>query len=482
MGSLRRYAMVGWLSLGLLAPLHAVAQAAETEESEEPSAPSTETAEYPFYDPSSGITAPAVEARGWDIPPGTEPEDVVLAPPRVILSIPRMTLQVVFFPIQGLIYLTEHGNVVAHVNKVLYWNDAHTVGFLPLFSYSSDYGFTAGVRVFHKDLFGHDEHLRVKARFGGRYKMGYEFRFGGDRLGGSRLWLETLVRYEVEPGLYFAGLGIPDGLAPHEGLADPREASIVSYFHQERFLGLLRLGTTMGQPGRQAQVGATAIFNRREFGQDETGKASIDDVYDTAAIPGFDRGVTELELDGTLVVDTRRTPGLDSTGGYLELFGGAALPVNGYAFAHYGLELSGTINLYRHNRLLTFRTALEAVHGPTERIPFTSLPRLGGADRLRGYHEDQFRDEKFILGSVEYHYPIHANIHGELFFDAGHVAGEYEELFGDMERWKLGGGGGLIFGSMDSVFLRVELAYGDGFHFFLSTDLAAAFEGRSTLL
>jgi hypothetical protein len=444
--------------------------ASAEDEPEEGDDAETERPVETLYDlTDSDVSAPD-EARRWEVRPGTEPEDVALAAPRVLLTPPRGLAQLVFAPIQGLLFVAERHDVVAHVEKVLYWNDEHTAGLLPMVYYGSGMGWTAGADLFHGDVFGHGEELRSSARFGGRFNQGYQVRFRGDRIGGSRLWLDARARFEINPRLYYAGIGVADG-----------EAQSTRYL-QRRVLGVMRAGVTLGSSGRRVQAGVTGIVNRRDFGPAATDDLSIEEGYDTAQLPGFCGGANTLEVNGTLIVDTRRRYGLDSAGGYLELFGGGAVPIGGYAYGHYGLELRGTINLYRHTRLLTFRGAVEAVHGPTDRIPFTDLPRLGGADRMRGYEEDQFRDEKLVLASVEYYYPIHDNVLGQLFIDAGYVAPSYVDLFTQIRRWKLGAGGGFLVGNPDSIGLRIDLSYGDGFHLFLSTDLAAAFDGRSTRL
>ena len=208
-------------------------------------------------------------------------------------------------------------------------------------------------------------------------------------------------------------------------------------------------------------------------------EVSIETVYDTSELPGFDDGATTLELRGLFRVDTRELRGLDASGFLLEAFGGAAPGLDGFAYAHYGLETSLAIDLFRSTRILSFRIGLEGVHGAARRIPFTVMPRLGGADRLRGWDEDRFRDNLSLFGSIEYRYPIHQNVLGVVFFDAGTVADSYDELFDDIDDFRAGGGFGLLIGSADRLAMRIEASYGDGFHFFVSSDVARAFDSRS---
>jgi outer membrane protein assembly factor BamA len=393
-----------------------------------------------------------------------------------------LVFELLFWPIEKTLEALQRYAVVERVENLIYWNKDHTAGLLPVASYRSGVGITAGANLFHNNLLGYDETLRLAARYGGRFVQAYELLFEAERLAGSRIWAEARARYEVNPGQLFAGFGASENQTRPPGVADPRLLATKSYYRQERALGLLTVGYTMGNVGSLIKTGVSVAFNHREFGPDETGRLSVEEVYDTDLIPGFEDGVTVLELSGNLVVDMRAGPGLDSRGVYFELFGGSSVPVEGFDYVHYGGELSYTLDLYRRTRLLTLRAMVEAVHAEAEDIPFTDLPRLGGADRLRGYREDQFADEKAALSSIEYHYPIHKNIHGELFLDAGYVAPTYRALFEDLGRFRIGGGGGFLFGSENDLALRVELSYGDAFQFFVSSDLAAAFDGRSTEL
>jgi hypothetical protein len=150
----------------------------------------------------------ADEARGYAERPGTEPEDVALFVPRVVLAVPRYALKVLFFPIVATIsFLDEHA-VIENVKDFLY-NDARTAGIVPVLSADTFFGPSFGVRAFHDDLAGHDEHASIEARFGGRYEQAYQIEFEADRVGGSRLWLETMTRFEAEPALLFQGIGAP---------------------------------------------------------------------------------------------------------------------------------------------------------------------------------------------------------------------------------------------------------------------------------
>jgi len=418
------------------------------------------------------------EARGYESPPGTEPEDVALAVPRVLLAVPRYTLKLVFWPIKEGIEFVDRHAIVERVEDVVY-NDARTAAIVPTFGYNSYFGPSIGAKAFHEDLAGHKEYASAEARFGGQYSLASQLRFSADNFGGTPLWLESVARYENAPGLFFQGIGHGEG-ASGSGL-NPRDAQIATRYSQDRYLALLRSGITFGQPGEMLQVGTTGVYNVREFGEKERGSdPSIGEVYDTSQLVGFNERVATFETDLNLVVDLRDVAGATASGGYLEVFGGYVPRLGKYSFWHHGAELTGFIDLYKRTRVLVLRAFVEGVEGPDQDIPFSELPRLGGPNRLRGYRLDRFRDEKTAVGTVEYRYPIHQYVAGALYLDVGRAERSYADFFDT--KWQTGFGGGFRVRSRDAALFSLDIAYGDGIRFYLTTEPLRAFTKRDTEL
>ena len=267
--------------------------------------------------------APADEARGYAEPPGIEPEDVALFVPRAVFFLPKLVLQAVFLPIEATLGLLDRHAVIGHVVDFLY-NDERTAGIVPVISASTFFGSNIGVKALHDDLGGHQEHGSVEARFGGRFDLATIVRFKADRAGGSRVWVESLARFDTQPSLLFQGFGhAPEGEGVDLG---PRDAAVETRFHQLRYLAVQRLGYTIGKPGELVKMGATGRFTHREFDSAHEDDPSIETVYDTSQLPGFDRGVDIVELGAELVVDTRDVGGATSSGIYFEAFGGVVPP------------------------------------------------------------------------------------------------------------------------------------------------------------
>lgn len=421
------------------------------------------------------------QARGYRRRPGTKPEDVALFVPRLVLAVPRYALRLVFWPVQKSLVLVDKYAVVERVRDVLY-NDERNAGIVPKLSLDSFFGLSLGAKAFHENLGGHGELGSVEARFGGYYDSVTQALFRANHFGGAPLWLESLTRYESKPGLLFQGIGEPTGSVARTGI-DPRDAAIATRFHERRLLALLRSGYSFTLRGDSLlQLGATGIYNVRDFGPKTAGsEPSIEAVYDTKKLVGFDRRVAVVETDLNFVLDTRDVRGATSSGCYVEAFGGRARGEPGYEFWHHGIEAVGYFDLYRKTRVLVLRGVIEGVEAAAAKIPFSELPRLGGPHRLRGYPLDRFRDEKSLLGTVEYHYPIHQFVSGALYVDVGRVGKSYSAMV-ESDGWKTGAGGGLIFRSRDKLKFAFDIAYGDGVQVLITTDPLRAFAKRDTEL
>ncbi|MEO8549021.1 MAG: hypothetical protein ABI678_03590 [Kofleriaceae bacterium] len=424
--------------------------------------------------PAAPVTAPDGAARNLEQQP--EPEHV-----RGLFVFDWLgtgasyLVRAVFAPARGVLYLQARYDLVTKIRDV-FVNDAGTLGVYPDGSYESTFGLSYGARAFAKNLFDHDEELSLSAKTGGAYRAAAQLKFEADELAGAPIYVKARARYEDNLNAYFAGIGN----GPHlEGMELAATASdVATRFSQKRFLGALSTGAVMGP----IKLGGSLIFNKRTFGTSGDGASdpSVEQVYDTSTLRGFDTGFSNLELTADAELDTRDTRGPTESGTRVRAFFGGGSLVQSARYAHYGAEAAYYLTPGWHRRTLIFRAVLEGVIDRDDDIPFTELPRLGGAYFLRGYHTDQFRDKIAGAGTVEYHYPIHNNVSGAFFIEAGKVSRTYDELLGAGRGrdWHIGYGGGLLFHTRKSIVIRTDLAYGDGLNFYLSTDVLDAFRNR----
>lgn len=422
------------------------------------------------------------EARNIEAPAGPEPEDVYLFIPRTILLLPRLTLDALFFPVRGLAIAVDKYRLIPRIEDILY-NDARTAALVPTIDYKNEYGFTGGAKLFHNDLFGNGEEIALSAEYGGEYQQAYKLSFEGDQVARSPLWLEGNVRYEYKPGVLFWGIGNLPLSEPDSLPVDASAAAVETRFRERRVMASALVGETIHQHDQWAQVGLMGIYNHRRFGPSthHYDEPSLETIYDTRTITGYESGVDVFEVGPVFVFDARSNEVLTSSGSYLNSFGSYATTTQRDAgYWHYGVTAAGFINLYRGTRILSFRGILEAVHGDTDDIPFTELMRLGGAERLRGYGSDRFRDKLSFVATAEYRYPVHDLVAGEVFVDGGRVGPDYGAVFGlsNANPVRVGGGAGFVVHDGEKMLFKAEAAYGDALTLFLSSSPLEVFSER----
>ncbi len=420
-------------------------------------------------------------ARPVEGEPEVEPEDAALLIPRVVLTPPLVLLNAAFLPLKGLLHVAGRYKIPEHIIDILY-NDERTAAVVPTFSFLGSQGPSVGFNAFHGGLGRHRERIGVSAKFGGRYVQSYQVELTAPRVAGTPFGVEVLTSFVVEPHLRFWGYGPGDvrEAAPSEPV-HPRTANVESVFEQQRALIKMRAGWSFMEA---IDLGFIGSFNRRDFGpkvSEKDPEPSVEQVYDTSALPGFENGYSLVEPLLDLRVDTREPKGSTSGGVYFNAFGGGAPPQNGYRFIHYAAEFTGFIDLYHGDRVLALHAAHESVVGDDHEIPFADMPRLGGPKRMRGYDLFRFRDKHTALAVVEYRWPIHEYVAGAAFFEVGSVGRDYETM-ATPENYRFGGGGGLIFRSQDSELFALQVAYGEGLQVFLTSDALVSFSDRGEQL
>lgn len=447
-------------------------------------APETESEPEPPPPPDAaalmhGMSSDPAHARGWETPPEPPSRGVFGWIGRVIAYPGYLVSTALFAPARGLIYLEAHHHTLSDI-KEFFYNDAGTAGVLPVVAFASGVGLSFGAKVFHGDVFGHKENIVLRAAYGFAVGREVQLKIELPHLAGDRLYVFARGRYEKRNNLLFQGIGNP---APGMGSdLDPRAAAVETRYQERRYLGLISGGAVFHPGGYRLTTGASLIGNDRLFGATvESGLGtSLGDVYDTSLITGFDDGIDQLEVTGDVGFDTRPNSGPDHSGISANGFAGGPVVGAGVSYFHYGAELATYWQPWWPRRTIVFRVAHEAVRGDDDKIPFTELPRLGGAGLLRGYSRDRFRDRLAGVVSAEYHYPIHENLSGQFFVEAGKVGASYDELVGDglSDNWNVGYGGGLLVHSRDGVKIRIDVAYGDGLALYFATDVLEAFNRR----
>jgi outer membrane protein assembly factor BamA len=427
--------------------------------------------------PPDPVTALDGDARNFERPP--------VAPHRTGASTMRsighgfgVAVRIFLLPFRALVQLEARWKLLSKLRILV--NDENTLGLVPTLAFESAFGVNVGARTFLDNYFGADEYLALSANTGGSVVQAYQLDAELPRIAATPFYVRTTIRFEENDNQFFAGIGNPDSDIANATLP-ATETSTPTRFSQKRFLAVLSAGIELHRGGTRVWIGASGIYNDRTFGAAgaDAGDPSIETGYDTRTLRGFDDGIRNLELTTDFEIDTRDHRGTTTAGGVVRGFAGGG-SLERARYAHYGAEAAYFFSPFWPRRTFVGRVVLEGIYDRDNDAPFTELPRLGGAGLLRGYRSNRFRDMLATIATVEYRWPIHQLITGELFVESGKVGSTYDALLGAgfSNDWHVAYGGGVIIHTTDRIRLRIDIAYGEGLQLYLSTDVLNAFRTR----
>ena len=393
--------------------------------------------------------------------------------PRVVLFIPRWAFWAVAQPFRLIAWAYEHYHLPALFKKS-FFNVDETYGIYPVARYDTQFGFEAGVRFVHRNLFGAREKLRLRANFGGPYRQAYGFTLGSGERFGKRFSVSLDGRYQRKPGERFFGIGNGDEVdlaMPPPMLIDPTTdpTAVETRYREDLWRGLLAVDAKIWGP---FSARLSAAINRRTFGGDDYGDDfGIQEVYTTTNLTGFGQSADTAVIEGDLIYDSRRTTSiymskaLDAAGWFIDLYGGGSVGLGDdpTEYHRYGGEIQTFIDLYRGSRILALRVLFEEIGGTGadySDVPIPDLPRLGGVEYLRGYSDSRFRDRALTLGTAEYIWDLGNFLAGFAFIDVGRVWPHLKDF--ELEGFRFGYGGGIQAHSRASFLLRLQIAASRG--------------------
>jgi len=291
--------------------------------------------------------------------------------------------------------------------------------FLPVFTWTDEYGISFGARFATVDLLGLDERLSFPLTWGGERHAAAELALGLDRAAITRL---------------DGGFGITQRENPHFKVADRRVSGwieAVKRWEMFELAGNLRAESVEFDELTENQIeyGIAATIDTRQDAQLPRDAFYIGGAWDHLQLFDSDQGFNRF------TVDLR---------GYKTFIGRTIIATQAY---------------YR------------AADG---RLPDWERPFLGGAQTVRGYDAGKFIGDNIALLSAEWRVPLTppapVGLVGlNFFFDSG-TAYDYGTSLGSA-RFVNGVGGGIYF-FVAFVGLQIDLAYGlesDEVHVHFST-------------
>lgn len=256
------------------------------------------------------------------------------------------------------------------------------------------------------------------------------------------------------PQLRFFGLG-QDSLA----------ANRVTYELEDRTLetGL------RAQLGRFVEIsGSGAIMNAEVSGG--TGDRPISEIFPPDVVPGFGQNTNYVVYGGDVTVDLR-DEGFPPVGVVFKV--GAHryedTTTDRFDFDHVVGEVQGHIPLGHRNRRLALRVrSAHSMGRDGGEVPLYLMETIGGGTTLRGFDEFRFRDPRNILINAEYRWEVWTYMDFSLFYDAGKVFSEFDQLnFDDLESAY---GFGVRMHAPGGFLLRMDVASSnEGFRFHIGS-------------
>jgi outer membrane protein assembly factor BamA len=211
----------------------------------------------------------------------------------------------------------------------------------------------------------------------------------------------------------------------------------------------LRVGTEIGYVSPKIAAGTDPRF------------PSIEGIFTDADAPGLAEQPSFVYKNVFVQIDYRDQPGNPRSGGVWQATYGAwnESELNQYDFGRFDAEAAHFFPIFDKKRVFAVRLGVSYVNNdPGNRVPFYFLPYIGGSNTVRGFKEFRFRDENIVFMNAEYRWEAFSGLDMALFFDAGEVRPDWEQI--DLQELKTSYGVGFRFNTYKSVFMRFDIGIG----------------------
>ncbi len=260
-----------------------------------------------------------------------------------------------------------------------------------------------------------------------------------------RFSLYADLAYRDRPQEYFFGVGSGSSVSRFSTFRlQQLSYDAVSVFRPSRLLSAeVRLGLVQVDPGPS----------------NDRFSSGVEQLFDDASAPGLSQQPDFFRLRADLRLDSRDRPGNPHAGGFV-----------GFSFSRFdqwdsrqsefnsfALDARHYLSLGSVQRVLAFRFFTshdDAASGSS--VPFYLQRALGGANTLRGFQDQRFRDNGLIYLSGEYRWEVAPALELAVFYDAGKVFKLQSDFgFSGMEKSI---GWGIRLKNHKRVFVRFDFA------------------------
>jgi outer membrane protein assembly factor BamA len=321
-------------------------------------------------------------------------------------------------------------------------------------SLTSGSGFAYGMGYRHRRLFDREGAFNVWAAGSLKRYWAAEARFDMPSLAAGRLMLGVRARRHNYPQEDFFGLG-----------PGSRRGDHTSFQMSNTIVG----GLVGVKPAPRLTVGAGLEYSRPEVRRGRNTKVpTIDALFDDATAPGLIGERSFLRTSAFVDFDYRQPKNARRGGWYKVEASRVGDDTDAFTFNRVDIDLRQYASILGERRVLAvrlFASTSDPVGGA--RIPFYSMPSLGGHDSLRGFRDYRFRGPHAVLTQTEYRFEIWSGLDAALFYDAGKVAARRSDL--NFTRLEDAYGFGFRFNTDNGAILRIDAGFGsrDGKHLYI---------------
>jgi outer membrane protein assembly factor BamA len=275
-------------------------------------------------------------------------------------------------------------------------------------------------------------------------------------LADDRIEITGRFRYRFLPQEDYHGIG-PDSLRGNR----------VSYLREDQEVQ----GRIAYRPVWWFETGAELAWMGLDVGPGrDSGVPSIEEIFTDADAPGLTSQPDFVRTGVWFGVDYRDQPGNARSGG-LYAVGWRKYDdrdTGQYSFARFDAEARQYFPIWDKKRVIALRARFNyANNEPGGVVPFYMLPTVGGSDSVRSLRNFRFHDENALVLNAEYRWEAFAGLDMALFFDAGEVQPDWQDI--DLNGLHKAYGIGFRFNTYKDVFLRADVGFGgEGTRLFVS--------------
>jgi len=340
------------------------------------------------------------------------------------LYIPEYLIRVGVLPLEMLVTYSERVDLPARVTDLIS-NDARTMWYYPTFSFFSRDGFAVGANFLHNNLFDEKKEIAFSGNVFTNEDHSLSLSYSKPANLNSPLFYSLDTSYFRDSNARFYGIG------------DTSE-DLESVFTDRQIESMIRFGWKFRKLQFVKVLAETGyLFVDVSPGDEDDSRPSLETTFPLTTITGFGEELSLLKYGLTVEYDSQIPRGHPYRGGVMRIryVRGDSISDSSFGFNRINVQLTRMINLYQQDRVLAFGVQFETTEGFGKTVPFYELSRLGRNSPLRGFPNGRFTDRRFLLGNVEYRYPIWRTYNptfgyalGTIFFDVGKTFDAFDDI------------------------------------------------------